>query len=106
MKKSFVLLLIGLAMQMSCQAPINSDMVIKNGVIYTMNDKMPQAQAVAVSDGKITFIGSDEDVNSWIGESTQVTGGLEAGLLPLLEVNPVHLDLGGRGKRDQCESSE
>ena len=39
-------------------------MLILNGVIYTANDKQPIAQAIAVNDGRIAGVGSNEDVQA------------------------------------------
>ncbi|MCG8482423.1 MAG: amidohydrolase family protein [Clostridia bacterium] len=37
-------------------------MIIKNAKIYTCNDKMPWAEAIAFKDDIITFVGSDKDL--------------------------------------------
>ena len=37
------------------------DRLFYNGVVKTMNDDMPLAQAVGVKDGRICFVGSDEE---------------------------------------------
>lgn len=56
----------------SCQSEEEADMVIKNGVIYTMNEAQPQVEAVAITDGKITFAGPLTKVEKFIGEKTEV----------------------------------
>ena len=33
--------------------------IFQNGNVYTGNDRQPRAQAVAVKDGRILFVGSD-----------------------------------------------
>ena len=38
-----------------------ADMIIHNGVIYTMNDLNPITEAVAVGDGKIIALGKYRD---------------------------------------------
>jgi len=40
---------------------INVDLVLTNGNVYTVNEKQPKAQAIAVKGGRIVFVGSDED---------------------------------------------
>jgi predicted amidohydrolase YtcJ len=47
----------------SCEA---ADMVLHNTLIYTSNDTQPTAEAVAVKDGKIIFVGSNVDANAYI----------------------------------------
>lgn len=46
-------------------------MIIINGNIATINDAQPSAQAVAVKDGKIIAIGSNEDILKYKTELTQ-----------------------------------
>ncbi|KZN44477.1 amidohydrolase [Pseudoalteromonas luteoviolacea] len=49
-----------------------STMVFVNGDIYTVNEDKPWAQAVAIKDNKIIFVGTTEQVQQHIGENTQV----------------------------------
>ncbi|UHA73352.1 amidohydrolase [Paenibacillus sp. 481] len=51
---------------------LSDDVVFKNGTIYTSNQKQDMAEAVAMKDGKITFVGSNKDVQKWINKDTQV----------------------------------
>ncbi|HDX9609746.1 TPA: amidohydrolase [Bacillus toyonensis] len=52
------------------QLPKN--VVFKNGTIYTSNEKQDIVEAVAVKEGKITFVGSNKDVEGFINEDTKV----------------------------------
>lgn len=49
-----------------------ADIVLINGVVYTADEQDTVYQAVAIQDNKILFTGSDKDVQSLIGEKTQV----------------------------------
>jgi predicted amidohydrolase YtcJ len=49
-----------------------ADTIYTNGVIVTMNDAAPSAEAVAVKDGKILAVGSGDEVMETRGESTRV----------------------------------
>jgi hypothetical protein len=49
-----------------------ADLVVHNGTVYTVDPKMPVAQAVAVADGRIVFVGDDEGARKWIGDGTQL----------------------------------
>ncbi|PIB34336.1 amidohydrolase [Reichenbachiella sp. 5M10] len=49
-----------------------ADMVIFNAQIYTLSAKEPKAEAVAVSDGKIVYVGNNLNANNWVGDSTQI----------------------------------
>ncbi|PSW23552.1 amidohydrolase [Photobacterium swingsii] len=51
---------------------IIADKVLKNGSIYTVNTASPWAQSVAIKDDKIIFVGSDKDVVSVVGKTTDV----------------------------------
>ncbi|MGZ7151498.1 amidohydrolase [Bacillus sp. BC08] len=48
------------------------NVVFKNGTIYTSNGKQDIVEAVAVKEGKITFVGSNKDVEEFINEDTKV----------------------------------
>lgn len=51
---------------------MNAEKVFTNGKIYTVNENRDWAEAVAIDDGKIVFVGSDSDAKDYIGESTEV----------------------------------
>ncbi|MBV6824913.1 amidohydrolase [Pseudomonas sp. PD9R] len=53
------------------QASTSADMVMRNGYVYTVDGKDSVQQAVAVTGGKIVYVGSDEGVASYIGKQTQ-----------------------------------
>ena len=44
-----------------------ADTVYKNGKIYTVNEKAPWAEAVAIKDGKFIAAGSNADVETLMG---------------------------------------
>ena len=49
-----------------------ADLVLKGGNIATMNPKQPNAEAVAVKDGKILYVGSAKGVQAHVGNNTEV----------------------------------
>ena len=49
-----------------------SDLIFKNGSVYTVDNNRTWAQAVAITDGQIVFVGSNEGVESHIGRETVV----------------------------------
>jgi predicted amidohydrolase YtcJ len=49
-----------------------ADSVYHTGKIYTLNPAKPWAQAVAIRNGEITFVGSDDSVRARIGPATKV----------------------------------
>ncbi len=49
-----------------------AELVINNAKVYTVNKNQPDAEALAVKDGKIIFVGNNADVKKYIGDSTEV----------------------------------
>jgi predicted amidohydrolase YtcJ len=52
--------------------PMPADLVLQNGRIVTMDETVPEAQALAASGDKIVFVGSTTDMTRYIGASTKV----------------------------------
>ncbi|MDB1144719.1 MAG: amidohydrolase [Alcaligenaceae bacterium] len=72
MKKSLLSLLVaGVATQMTFAAD-PADMVFKNGDIVTENTQQPHAEAIAIDDGKIVFVGSNDKINEYVGKDTKI----------------------------------
>lgn len=49
-----------------------ADLVLTNGVIYTLEENRPKAQAVAIIDNRIAVVGTNADVQPFIGPQTRV----------------------------------
>ncbi len=49
-----------------------ADVLLVNGKIYTVDDQNPQAEAVAVKDGRILWAGPGAEAEKWKGEQTEV----------------------------------
>jgi len=66
---------LALALLQSC-APTESlepaDLVLRNGKIVTVDADVPEAQAVAIKDGKILAVGSDDAIDGHIADETDV----------------------------------
>jgi predicted amidohydrolase YtcJ len=48
------------------------DLVVTGARVYTVDDRLPKAQAFAVKAGRILAVGGDDDIRGLIGRSTQV----------------------------------
>jgi hypothetical protein len=84
--------LIVLTMSMAAE---QSDLVMRNGRIVTVDAGFSQAEAVAVRNGRIVFVGSNQDVAAWIGPATRVIDLNGRTVLPGLIDAHAHLyDLG------------
>lgn len=55
-----------------CSRTEPAEVVIRNGTLYTGNDQQPQAEALAVNGGRIFFVGSNAEVNRFVGSATHV----------------------------------
>ena len=75
-----------------------ADLVLKNANIYTVDDSKPHAQAVAVKGDKIVFVGSDADVQAYVGPSTRLLDLKGATVVPGL--TDAHYHFLGVGARE------
>src|SRR5438874_49091 len=66
------LLVFGLGLAPSNGVVPPADIVFTNGNIYTVSDKQPHAEAVAVKGGRIVFVGSNAAVKEYQGSNTRV----------------------------------
>ena len=66
-----------------------------NGAVHTVDPNKPRAQAVAVADGKIAAVGSDDDVRALIGPRTEVLDLKGRTVLPGFQDAHVHPPSGG-----------
>lgn len=72
MKRHFLPLFI-LSMLFACQQPEEyADTILQNGNVYTVDTLQPRAQAIAIREGKILKVGSNEDVAPLRSEATTV----------------------------------
>lgn len=94
-----VLLIITLAMMAACtqkQAPTEldpADTVFINARVYTLDEAQPWAQAVAVREDEIVYVGDREGLQDLVGPSTKIRD-LEGRLL-LPGFIETHMHLGG-----------
>jgi len=77
-RKFSKLLLFGLfvlaGFNLICQQNSSStaNLVLKNGFIYTVDGQRTVAEAIAVKDGKFIYVGSNSEVNKYIGKETKI----------------------------------
>ncbi|MGB5132852.1 MAG: amidohydrolase [Steroidobacteraceae bacterium] len=53
-------------------APAAADLAFRNGAIYTVNGARSWAQALAIRDGRIVFVGTNKDLETHVGQATRV----------------------------------
>ncbi|UTW55113.1 amidohydrolase [Kordiimonas sp. SCSIO 12610] len=93
-----VYLLIAAAISsVSAQSEI-ADTVIWGGPIYTADDANPEAEAIAIKDGRFVFVGSRSEVQAFVGDTTTVLSLDGAALFPGFV--DAHAHLLGIGERE------
>ena len=74
----------------------DADLVLRNGVIWTVDEDNPRAEAIAALQGEIIHVGSDAGVERHIGADTRVID-LDGGFVtPGYNDNHVHFESTGR----------
>ncbi len=95
MRSPVVLLCLVLAVLMSSCAKENADLILVNATVYTLDDSLPKAEAIAIRDGRILAVGATTDIqNRFV--STAVKNCDRMTILPGL--NDAHLHLLGLGQ--------
>lgn len=73
-----------------------ADFVARNGVIWTVDETNPRAEAVAARNGRIIYVGSNEGVSQHVGAATEVVDLGGAFVTPGFYDNHVHFEGTGR----------
>lgn len=74
-----------------------ADLVLLNGKIWTVNERQPEAEAVAVVGNRIAAVGSTQDIRRWIGAQTKVIDLQGKRVVPGFNDAHVHFLDGGAG---------
>ena len=96
MKKS-ILLVSFVALLFSACTPV-ADRVFTNAKVYSINldGLVTHAEAVAVADGKILFVGDDAEIRKYIGKNTEVTDCQGNTLMPAFNDGHMHFTISVR----------
>jgi hypothetical protein len=73
--KALRLLLVAVAGAAACapQAPQEpADLVLRNGRIVTVDDARPEAEAVAIRGGVVAAVGTNAEIEAYLGDATEV----------------------------------
>src|ERR1700730_7042817 len=76
----------------------DADLIFVNGNVYTVNDKQPHTEAIAVKKDRIVFVGSNEDAKKLKSEKTRVIDLHEHTVVPGLTDSHCHIF--GIGERE------
>ena len=69
-----------------------AELVVLNGQVLTVDARSTRAEAVAIRDGVIVFVGSDRDARAFVGEKTRVLDAGGKSVVPGLIDTHVHID--------------
>jgi hypothetical protein len=75
--------------------PPMAELALKNGAIYTVDDTRHWADAVAIRDGRIVFVGTDKDLEAHVGPNTQVVDLNGRMVIPGFQDSHIHPISGG-----------
>src|SRR4051812_30953873 len=92
----FTVVLLGLAAPQPQTA--SADLVLVNGNIYTVNQKMAHAEAVAIKGDRLVFVGSNAAAKSFQGPNTRVVDLHGATVVP--GMTDAHYHFLGVGQRE------
>lgn len=71
----------------------DAELLMLNGKVYTVNHEQSWAEAIAITDGRIIWVGNSEDANQWQGEGTRTIDLGGKMVLPGFQdihIHPVH----------------
>ncbi|MEP1778556.1 amidohydrolase family protein, partial [Reichenbachiella sp.] len=69
----YFLAFLAICLELSCiDRHPKADLVLFNGNIYTLNETQPKAEALAVADGKIVYVGNNVNANQWVADTTSI----------------------------------
>jgi hypothetical protein len=73
---------------------MSADLIIINGAVLTMNERLPRAEAVAISANQISGIGSNTEILSERGSGTQIIDAAGGSVIPGIVEGHMHLFAG------------
>jgi len=79
------------------QNKTTAEAIVLNGRIYTVNEKQPWAEALAIRDAKILAVGSAKDIEAYHGSSTKIIDAKGQLVLPGFEDCHIHFMDGSLG---------
>jgi predicted amidohydrolase YtcJ len=68
-----------------------ADLVLRSGVVHTLDAKRPKAQAIAIAGRRIVAVGSDAEIARYVGSSTRVINLAGATAIPGFKESHGHL---------------
>lgn len=94
-KVAGVILVAVVATLSACSKSDEADLVLTNGQIYTMDANRSWADSVAISDGRIVYVGNRDGAEQFVGDSTRKVDLGKKMLLPAFQDVHIHPVYGG-----------
>ena len=91
-------LLLSFAFVPSAPNPASADLVFINGNVYTVDEKRPHAEAIAVKGDRIVYVGSNSDAKKFQDTNTRVVDLHGATVVP--GMTDAHYHFIGVGQRE------
>ena len=89
------LTLVAIALAGCGQSHAPADLVIVHGKLWTVDKSHPQAEALAIIADRIVAVGSDSEIQPWIGPQTKTIDAQGKSVLPGFNDAHVHFTSGG-----------
>lgn len=86
-----MLLSVGLALPTACQEAPDADLVVRGARVFTSDPQRSEAEALAVKDGQLVFVGTDAGAANWIRPRTRVVDANGRLVIPGFHDTHVHL---------------
>jgi predicted amidohydrolase YtcJ len=90
-----LLLLFAVGTAAANEARPPADLVVLNGKVWTVDNAHPQAEAIAVVGDRIAAVGTNEEIQKWVGPKTRTIDAQGKTVLPGLIDAHVHFVTGG-----------
>lgn len=100
-----MLLSVGLALLTTCQQAPDADLVVRGARVFTADPQQSKAEALAVKDGHLVFVGTDSGAATWIGRRTRVVDANGRLVIPGFHDTHVHLGMAA-AEREWCYLEE
>ncbi|MEM3443135.1 MAG: amidohydrolase family protein, partial [Candidatus Bathyarchaeia archaeon] len=75
---------------------LETTLAVLNANVITLNSKKPEAEAIAIQNGRIVAVGSNEEIRKLIGEKTEVIDAKGKSVVPGFVDCHVHMTGFGR----------
>lgn len=74
---------------------MHADLIVSNGQIHTLDPSNPRAEAIAIADGRILFVGTKDGVEEYRGARTEVIDAKGHSIVPGFIESHMHVFVGG-----------